>query len=115
MVELAAPGWDDRGVRCPLISIQEVRMPVLPASLDLAKFLARDVEKSFWNGQGSFRILSKDFVSALDKDPRVTLGALRLRLRDAGKPLVVPLGLDFSIAASDPIRLGTKNGGSGTR
>jgi Pyruvate/2-oxoacid:ferredoxin oxidoreductase gamma subunit len=85
-----------------------------PASLDLARFLERDFETSFWNGQGSFRIQSKDFVSALDKDPRVTVGALRQQLRDAGKPLVVPLGLDFGIAGSDPIRLGMKNGGGGT-
>jgi hypothetical protein len=84
-----------------------------PASLDLARFLERDFEKSFWNGQGSFQIQSKDFVSALDKDPRITLGALRQQLRDAGKRPVVPIGLDFGLATSDPIRLGTKNGGSG--
>jgi hypothetical protein len=89
-------------------------VPTFPASLDLAKFLERDVEKSFWNGQGSFRIQSSDIVAALDEDPRITIGGLRQKLIGAGKPPLVPIGLDFNVAPSDPIRLGTKHGGNGT-
>jgi hypothetical protein len=89
-------------------------VPAFPASLDLATFLEGDFEKSFWNGQGSFRIQAGDIVAALEVDPRVTIGALRQRCADAGKPPLVPIGLDFNVAPSNPIRFGTKHGGSGT-
>ena len=79
---------------------------------NLSEFLGRDFSKSFWNGGGKVTILAKDIVDAIQKDPDITIGALRARLTAAGKPLIVQTGLDFDIDAKDPLRLGEKHGGN---
>jgi hypothetical protein len=89
-------------------------MPVLLSSLNLESFLEKEFPKSFWNGKGTFDILSEPIVAALERNPDVTLGALRQQLRDANKPLLLESGLTFNVDPIDPIRLGAKNGSGGT-
>jgi len=87
----------------------------LPQLSDFGEFIGQDLTKSFWNGTGKFTILAEDIADALGKDPDLTVGALRARLIEAKKPLLVQTGLDFTIDAEDPLRLGTKNGGAKTQ
>jgi len=89
-------------------------MPALPQLSDFSEFVGKDLARSFWNGTGKFTILAEDIVDALSKDPDMTVGALRARLNAAHKPLLVQTGLDFSIDAKDPLRLGAKNGAGST-
>ncbi len=89
-------------------------MPGLLDSLDLASFLDREYPTSFWNGKGSFTIVSEPILAALERDPNVTLGAVRAQLREANKPLFLQSALTFKVDPADPIRLGANNGGAGT-
>ena len=79
-------------------------MATLPQLSDFGEFIGQDLTRSFWNGTGKFTILAEDIVDALAADPDLTVGALRARLIEAKKPLLVQTGLDFNIDAADPLR-----------
>jgi hypothetical protein len=88
-------------------------VPTLPDLTDLREFVGQDIAKSFWNGSGKVTVLSEAIIDALQKDPLVTVGALRARLAAEGKPLIVQTGLDFNIDAEDTLSLGSRHGKGG--